>query len=65
MRRSLFRAGLRRGLLGGSRPWTVVFMLGLALRALRRLTGARPRTVYCEELKPGETLVVSHGIMEG
>ena len=65
MGRFVFRTALRRGLLGGSRPWTAVLFATLGLRALRRLTGGQPKTVYCEELRPGETIIVSHGIMEG
>lgn len=53
------RAGLRRGLLGGSRPWIVVGGVALGLRALGRLAAHEPEVVFCERLSPGETLVIS------
>ncbi len=60
MLRFLARAGLRRGLFGGSRAWTVVGGTALALRALRRLSGREERVVYREELAAGQSLVLTH-----
>ncbi|MGH9181894.1 MAG: hypothetical protein ACRDY5_09285 [Acidimicrobiales bacterium] len=31
-----------------------------ALRFLKRLTGRKVDTVYCEKLRPGEQLVITH-----
>ncbi len=61
----LVRNGLRRGLLGGSRPWLVVgagaFALRLVVRALRK----SPELVFSEKLRVGEQLVISHGRRSG
>jgi hypothetical protein len=56
----LWRTALRRGLLGGSRPWMTVFAVIGLTRILRKLTGSEPKTVYCEELQPGETILITH-----
>jgi hypothetical protein len=53
--------GIRRGLLGGSRAWTVVAVAALGLRLLRRLAGDGDEVVYSEELGPGESLLITHG----
>ena len=58
-RRILSRA-LREGLLGGSRFWTVVGTLGLAMKVLRALARDKPEVAFCEELKPGQSLLISH-----
>lgn len=47
------------GFLGGSRFWTVVGTLGLAMKVLGRLTRDEPEVVYRERLSPGETLLIS------
>jgi hypothetical protein len=56
----LRKNGLHRGLLGGSRPWMIVGGAAWGLRLLQRAAGNEPRVVYCEELKPGETVVIRH-----
>ena len=61
MVKRLMRTGLRRGLLGGSRPWLVVGAGAAGLRIVRRLTASKPEVVYSEELVPGTTLLISHG----
>jgi hypothetical protein len=53
--------GIRRGLLGGSRAWTVVAIATLGLRLLRRVAGPDREVVYCEELAPGESILITHG----
>ena len=60
MRRLLLGRAIRKGLLGGSRFWTVVGTLGLAMKVLRRLTRDQPEVAFCEELRPGQTLLISH-----
>jgi hypothetical protein len=57
--RYFFRRGLRKGLLGGSRPWTVLWVVIAAVRILRRLLRDEPEVVYSEKLQPGQTLVIS------
>ena len=58
--RLLRRQGFRRGLLGGSRVWLWVFVIGQLLRLRRRFFGKEERVVYRHELAEGETLVVTH-----
>ena len=60
MLKLLLRQGFRRGVLGGSRPWMVVGGVALAVRVLRKVSGGEPEVAYCEELGPGETLVIAH-----
>lgn len=48
------------GFFGGSRFWTVIGTLGLAMKVLRKVTRDEPEVVYCERLSPGETLLISH-----
>lgn len=50
--------GRRRGLLGGSRAWLVVW-LGVAL--LRRARRSPAQVVYSGQLGPGHGLVVVNG----
>ncbi len=56
----LARAGLRRGILDGSRPWLVIGTAAVGARLLRRLSQRDPEVVLCEELKPGQTIVITH-----
>lgn len=56
----LWRTALRRGLLGGSRPWmTILAVVGIT-RAVKKLAGSEPKTVYCEQLQPGEAILITH-----
>jgi hypothetical protein len=52
---------IRRGLLGGSRPWLAVLVLGLLARNLGKVTkrGVMP-IVLSEALKPGESMLITH-----
>ena len=59
--RLLVRNGLRRGLMGGSRPWLILGGIGATLKILRKLGGNEPEVVYSEELGAGQTLVIAHG----
>ncbi len=59
--RLLSRLGVARGFLGDSRAWTIVGASALTLRALKRLFGGTPQEPYSHKLKPGETLVITHG----
>jgi len=59
--RFLRRRAVYSGLFGGNRTWLAVGGLAWALRWVRSLFGSGdPQTVYLEELKPGQRLVVSH-----
>lgn len=60
-RRLLMTKAVTSGFLGGSRFWTAVGTLGLAMKVLKRLTRDEPEVVYCERLSPGESLLVSSG----
>ena len=60
MLRFLTRYGTTRGLLGGSRAWTVVAVVGWGVRLLRRTAHAPPKVVYSEVLHPGEVLEIRH-----
>ncbi|MCU1379574.1 MAG: hypothetical protein JWN29_2557 [Acidimicrobiales bacterium] len=55
----LYRQAQMRGLLGGSRPWTILWAVLTLRRLLKRVLGDQPEVVYREELQPGETLVIS------
>ncbi len=52
---------LRRGLLGGSRPWLAVFVLSWLGRRVGKLTkrGVMP-VLLSEALKPGESMIITH-----
>ncbi|MCU1375703.1 MAG: hypothetical protein JWO68_2989 [Actinomycetia bacterium] len=55
----LHRQAQMRGLVGGSRPWTILWVLLATRRLLKRLLGDKPEVVYSEELRPGEAIVIS------
>jgi hypothetical protein len=55
----LYRQAQVRGLLGGSRPWTILWGVLAARRLLKRLLRDEPEVVYAEELRPGEAIVLS------
>lgn len=54
------RAGRQRGLRQGSRGWLVVGAVALAARLVRRALHREPEVVFSEELRPGESVRVSH-----
>ena len=58
--RLLSRLGISRGIMGGSRAWTIVAAFTIAVRVLKRVFKGTPDTVYSETLRPGDTLVISH-----
>ena len=59
MLKRLTRTGLRKGMLGGSRPWLVVGVAAGGLRLLGRILRKQPEVLYCSELAPGQAVVVS------
>lgn len=56
----LFRLGLRRGLMGGSRRWLFMGLMAGLGKLLARMAKSQREIVYREELKPGETVVIDH-----
>jgi len=60
-RRRIRVKAIRRGLLGGSKPWLAIFALGLLGRGMTKITkrGVFP-VVFSEPLKPGERLLITH-----
>jgi hypothetical protein len=57
----LRRRALRRGPLGGSRPWTYLWGVLFVARMVRKLTKGKEEILLTEEIKPGETLIISGG----
>ncbi len=55
----LYRQSQVRGLLGGSRPWTILWAVLAARRLLKRLMRDEPEVVYSEELRAGEAIIIS------
>ena len=55
----LYRRAQVKGLLGGSRPWTVLWGVLFARRLWKRFLKDEPEILYRTELKSGETLVIS------
>lgn len=57
----LLRArALARGLLGGSRPWTVLWAVFMGVKLLRRLTRDQPDVVFSSTLEPGQAFIISN-----
>ena len=61
MIRFLYRQAQLRGLLGGSRSWTVLWGVLFGARLVRRVTGDKPKVVFREKLLPGHVLVIRDG----
>lgn len=59
MLKSLIRIGFARGL-GGSRGWLALGCTAGGLHLLKRAVKREPDTVYLEELRPGQSLVIRH-----
>ena len=60
MLRALTRIGMRKGLFGGSRAWMYVGGAAALMRLLGRMASRQPETVFCEDLEPGQTLLIRH-----
>lgn len=58
--RYLLPRALRKGFLGGSRFWTVLGVLAIGVRVLKRVTRSEPEVVYSAELAPGQSILLSH-----
>ena len=59
MPRYLYRRAQVKGLLGGSRAWTMVWVVLFGTKVIRRVLRDKPEIVYSEPLVEGETLVIS------
>jgi hypothetical protein len=55
----LLRQARQRGLKGGSRAWTGVWALILAVRLARRFTKRKPEILYTSKLAAGESVLVT------
>jgi hypothetical protein len=53
------RLARRRGLLGGSRAWTAVWALLLAVRLARRLLKPKPKVLWSAALGEGDAYLVT------
>lgn len=58
--KTMLRFGVRRGVLGGSKPFIVLAGLAGAWRVIQILGGSVKETVYQERLEPGQELIISH-----
>jgi len=56
----LYRQAQLRGLLGGSRPWMVLWSVLAMRRLLKRLTTDQPEVLDTITLEPGQAIVVSN-----
>ena len=59
MLKTLRRIGLARGI-GGSRGWLALGLAAGGLQMVRKALKREPDVVYCEELHPGQSLVIQH-----
>jgi hypothetical protein len=55
----LHRQAMLRGLIGGSRPWMILWSVLATRRLLKRLTGDRPEILQTVTLEDGQAIVVS------
>lgn len=55
----LHRQAMLRGLLGGSRPWMILWSVLATRRLLKRLTSDRPEILETIALDEGQAIVVS------
>ena len=61
MIRLLYRQAQLRGLLGGSRSWTLLWGVLFGARLVRKVTSDKPKVVFREKLRPGQVLVIRDG----
>jgi hypothetical protein len=55
----LHRQAAIRGLLGGSRPWLILWAVLATRRGLKRLLGDRPEILQTVRLEEGQAVIVS------
>ena len=58
--RRLQRLGINRGVYGSSRLWFWIFVFAWSSRQVRRAVGSESLIVFRDEIRPGETLRISH-----
>ena len=63
MLRYLRARGMVKGVLGGNRAWTVVWVVIAVSGLIRRFAGDKPDIVYSEELEPGDALVIKSEVL--
>ncbi len=61
MLRMAERAGMSRGVFGGSKAWFYVGTSLWTLRTVRRLAARKPEILLSEELRPGQRLIIANG----
>jgi hypothetical protein len=54
----LRRRAQLKGVVGGSRGWTILWAVLIGGRLLRRLMTDKPEILLTEQLRPGEALVI-------
>ena len=54
------RKGLRRGVLGGERPWLVLGAVALLAQLALKVLNKQPEVVFSEKLAKGEQLIITH-----
>ena len=54
----LRRRAQMKGVVGGSRGWTILWAVLIGARFLRRLTSDEEKVVYRRKLRPGESFIV-------
>jgi hypothetical protein len=57
----VYRRAQAKGLLGGSKAWSVLWGLLFARRLLKRFTEDKPEILFRHELEPNETIVIREG----
>jgi len=63
--RWLMRNGFRKGILGSSRFWLVLFGIASILRLIERINSRENEVVFSQKLEVGESLVIAHGVEPG
>ena len=59
MFRRLSRLGWQRGVLGGGRGWTAVWVGVAVLRLVRRSVGRQEEHLSTERLRPGQAVLIT------
>jgi hypothetical protein len=54
----LRRRAQLKGVVGGSRGWTILWAVLMGGRVLRRLRSDKPELLFTRELRPGEAVVI-------
>ena len=56
----LRRTGVRRGFVGGSKPWLYIGATSWAIRTLLRMARRKSEVILLEELKPGQRIIIAN-----